>query len=73
MGILPAAKAFGLDFIPLVEERYDLLFSDHFMHKEEATIILDTLAKSCFQKHVESLGGYSLRDSGTIFFKEVAK
>ena len=64
LGILPAAKAFGLDFVPLAEERYDLLFSDDFMNSPEAELVLKTIADPLFGEQVESLGGYSLRDAG---------
>ncbi len=64
LGILPAAKAFDLDFIPLVEERYDLLLSDSFYNSPEANLLLETITDPGFQKQVESMGGYSMRDAG---------
>ena len=64
LGILPAASAFGLEFIPLTEERYDLLFSDDFYHSPEAKALLELITDPKFQKQVENLGGYSMRDAG---------
>jgi putative molybdopterin biosynthesis protein len=64
LGILPAAKAFGLDFIPLVEERYDLLFSDSFYNSPEAKLLLEIITDPIFHNQVEALGGYSMRDAG---------
>ncbi len=66
LGILPAAKAFGLDFIPLVEERYDLLISDAFYRSEEAGLLLSIIADPSFHEQVESMGGYSMRDAGKV-------
>jgi putative molybdopterin biosynthesis protein len=66
LGILPAAKAFGLDFIPLVEERYDLLLSESFMKSPEATLLLKIISDPNFRAEVETLGGYSMRDAGLI-------
>lgn len=66
LGILPAAKAFDLEFIPLVEERYDLLMSDSFYKSPEAALLLQIIIDSQFQHQVESLGGYSMRDAGKI-------
>lgn len=66
LGILPAAKAFGLDFIPLVEERYDLLLSSSFQKSPEAALLLKTIADPKFQSEVEALGGYSMREAGKI-------
>lgn len=64
LGILPAAKAFDLDFIPLVEERYDLLMDDNFTTSPEASLLLDIITKPEFKSKVEALGGYSMRDAG---------
>ncbi len=66
MGILPAAKAFDLDFIPLVEERYDLLLSDLFYKSSEAGILLKIILDKSFQLKIEKLGGYSMRDAGKV-------
>lgn len=64
LGILPAARAFDLDFIPLVEERYDLLMSEEFYNSPEANLLLSIITDSNFKNQVESLGGYSMRDAG---------
>lgn len=64
LGILPAARAFGLDFIPVVEERYDLLFSDSFFNSPQGKIILSVIADPEFQNNVETMGGYSTRMAG---------
>ncbi len=66
LGILPAARAFGLDFIPLVEERYDLLLSCSFLETAEAALLLKIICDPQFQGEVEALGGYSMRKAGTI-------
>ncbi|MGM0652903.1 MAG: molybdopterin biosynthesis protein [Bacillota bacterium] len=66
LGILPAARAFNLDFVPLAEERYDLLISDSFYNSPEADLIFDIIKDPGFQKQVEELGGYSMRDAGNI-------
>jgi putative molybdopterin biosynthesis protein len=64
LGILPAAKAFDLGFIPLVEERYDLLLDDSFIESPEASLLLEIIVKPEFRNTVEALGGYSMRDAG---------
>ncbi len=64
LGILPAARAFNLDFIPLVEERYDLLLSDSFYKSESAELLMNIIKDPAFQKQVEEMGGYSMRDAG---------
>jgi len=66
LGILPAAAAFDLDFIPLVEERYDLLMSETFYNSREAETLFEIIADLRFQNKVEAMGGYSMRDAGQI-------
>ncbi len=64
LGILPAAKAFDLDFIPLVEERYDLLMSDDFFKSKDCKTLLEIIEDPFFKEQVEAMGGYSMRDAG---------
>ncbi len=66
LGILPAARAFGLDFVPLVEERYDLLLSSSFLKTPEAALLLKIIADPIFKNEVEALGGYSMREAGSL-------
>lgn len=66
LGILPAARAFGLDFVPLVEERYDLLLSSSFLNTPEAALLLKVIADPKFISEVETLGGYSMREAGRV-------
>ena len=64
LGILPAARAFDLDFVPLVEERYDLLLSNSFFNSPEAETLLEIIRDRNFKQQVEAMGGYSMRDAG---------
>ena len=64
LGILPAARAFDLDFIPLVEERYDLLISDAFYNSDTFKLLLEIISDPAFREQVEDMGGYSMRDAG---------
>ena len=64
LGIQAAATALTLDFIPVEEERYDLIIPNrHRSHPGVATL-LDIIASSDFITRLESLGGYSGRDTG---------
>ncbi len=70
LGILPAAKAFDLDFVPLAEERYDLLMSNSFYSSKEAEPIFEIITDTAFQKKVEDMGGYSMRDAGKLMSRK---
>lgn len=68
LGIYAAAKALGLDFIPVVTERYDLVIPQMFFETENIKILLEAIRSPAFKKQVEALGGYSTRQTGEIIY-----
>lgn len=64
LGILAAARALGLDFVPVTEERYDLIIPEEFLELPSIAQVLSIIATSTFQADVESKGGYSTRQTG---------
>jgi putative molybdopterin biosynthesis protein len=64
MGILAAARAFGLDFIPVAQEPYDLVLRTHELFDELLTPLWALLERADFQARVEALGGYSCAETG---------
>ena len=66
LGIFAAAKALGLDFIPVVTEQYDLLIPDCYMETQNIRILLDMIQTERFKKRVKELGGYSMEKTGTV-------
>lgn len=69
LGIFSAARAYGLDFIPVREEQYDLLMTREFFNSNWGQRILTVLQKPDFRKQIEELGGYSLRDAGQVVYE----
>ncbi len=70
LGILASAKALGLDFIPVAEERYDLLIAKEFLNLEIIQALLDIIKNDKeFKSAVLSLGGYDIRDMGKVLYK----
>ncbi|MBI5847841.1 MAG: molybdopterin biosynthesis protein [Nitrospirae bacterium] len=70
MGILAAANALGLDFIPVAKERYDLAIPKDFVPMEQITAMLDIIRNdTAFRVSVEKLGGYDVSDMGTIMYE----
>jgi molybdate-binding protein len=55
---------FGLTFIPLVGERYDLAIHRRHLDLPSMQIFLDTLSRSSFRRELESLGGYDANVAG---------
>ncbi len=66
MGILAAARALKLDFIPVTEERYDLIIPKLFLELPAIEKVLEVINTSSFQKAVDGMGGYSTRQTGRV-------
>ena len=66
LGILPAARAMGLDFIPLFDEEYDLVIPPEFYESELLAPVLHLIRESAFQAAVEGLGGYDTGRMGLV-------
>jgi putative molybdopterin biosynthesis protein len=64
LGILAAAQALQLDFLPLAEERYDLAIPEEFLALPRVRAVLDLIVGEEFRAAVEKLGGYDLREVG---------
>jgi len=64
MGILAAAKAFGLDFIPVAREPYDLVLRASTVDDDLLAPLWALLQQIDFRTQVESLGGYSCAETG---------
>jgi molybdate-binding protein/DNA-binding XRE family transcriptional regulator len=68
-----AAIAHGLDFIPLSEERFDLVFPKEWSSDARAGAIVEALESRSFRRELASLGGYDTRDSGRLVTELKAK
>jgi len=64
LGILAAARAFGLDFVPVTREPYDLVVAAGAMESPLLAPLWALLASDRFQAAVTELGGYSTKEMG---------
>lgn len=64
LGILAAARAFGLDFVPVAQEPYDLVLRASMLDDELLAPLWELLARPEFRAEVEALGGYSCTETG---------
>jgi putative molybdopterin biosynthesis protein len=64
MGILAAARAFGLGFVPIAREPYDLVLRTETLDDELLTPLWALLDRPEFRGGVEALGGYSCAETG---------
>jgi putative molybdopterin biosynthesis protein len=68
LGIYAAGAIFGLDFIPLALEDYDLIVAGEFTKDRRFTILKRLIESEEFRQRLESFGGYDAGDSGTVKF-----
>jgi molybdate-binding protein len=61
-----AAAVFGLDFVPLITERYDLALRRKHLSLHAIQVLLNTLSIARFRRELESLGGYDTKVAGKI-------
>jgi molybdate-binding protein len=61
-----AAQAFGLDFIPLHSERYDLVMRRRTAELPAAKAFLDVLQRAALRRKLEILAGYDTSETGTV-------
>jgi putative molybdopterin biosynthesis protein len=64
LGIMAAAAPFGLDFVPVAREPYDLVVAPGALDGPQLAPLWSLLADPGFQASVEALGGYSTREMG---------
>jgi putative molybdopterin biosynthesis protein len=64
LGILAAARAFGLDFVPVTREPYDLVVAADAVDGPLLAPLWALLHSDRFQAAVTELGGYSTKEMG---------
>ncbi len=61
-----AARTFGLDFIPLHSERYDLVMRKQTAELPAVRAFLDILQRSALRRKLEVLAGYDTSETGAV-------
>ncbi len=71
MGILTAAIALDLEFIPVADERYDLVIGKEHFETPKVKAVLEVIASgSRFKEAVDALGGYDVKDMGKVLYEQ---
>ncbi len=69
LAIYSSAKALGLDFIPVANERYDIAIPSQYIETDMIQILLKLIrVDNEFRETVLSLGGYDIKDMGKVIF-----
>jgi putative molybdopterin biosynthesis protein len=64
LAIYPIARLFGLDFLPLVEEEYDLLVAREFTEESKFSVVMEAITSSEFARRLQEFGGYNTDQTG---------
>jgi excisionase family DNA binding protein len=60
------AHLLGLDFVPLTQERFEMLIPTQRFFSRRMQILLDVVGSRQFRQRVEALGGYDTSESGRL-------
>ncbi|TKI56005.1 helix-turn-helix domain-containing protein [Brevibacillus antibioticus] len=69
VGIEKAASLVGVEFVPTIRERYDLVLLKNKDNEPLIQAVLDVLDSRPFQKELEAVGGYDLSQTGKIMYE----
>jgi putative molybdopterin biosynthesis protein len=67
LGIMAAARALDLDFIPVIKEQYDLVVPSSFVDDPKIELIIGVARSREFRERVKGLGGYNPAKSGDLW------
>lgn len=69
VGIEKVAQTVGVEFIPLIEERYDLVMLKSPANAKLIQTVLNILRSKQFKNQLQSLGGYDVSLTGEVMYE----
>jgi putative molybdopterin biosynthesis protein len=69
MGIRAAAKLLDLDFIPVANERFDLIIPNKYYSTHPISALCESLTLDDFKADVARMGGYDTHDTGKVVYE----
>jgi putative molybdopterin biosynthesis protein len=69
VGIEKVAKIVGVDFIPLITERYDLVMLKNPQNDSLIKVVTSILTSASFKQKIHSLGDYDVSEMGSIIYE----
>jgi putative molybdopterin biosynthesis protein len=69
MGIRAAAKLLDLDFIPVANERFDLIIPNEYSSIKAINALFKSLNSEDLRKQISRMGGYEMRETGKIMYE----
>ncbi|WP_303965305.1 helix-turn-helix transcriptional regulator [Sporosarcina ureae] len=69
VGIEKTARLIGVDFIPLIQEQYDLVLIKTTENEKLRELIIETLSSVAFKEKLTAIGGYDVTKTGTVLYE----
>lgn len=66
MGVYSAAKALGLQFVPVATERYELVMHRALLDDPRIAALVETVSSEAFKQVLRDLGGYETDETGVL-------
>ncbi|GIX49705.1 MAG: hypothetical protein KatS3mg131_3916 [Candidatus Tectimicrobiota bacterium] len=60
------ARLLGLDFVPLTQERFDLLIPQAHFFSRRVQLLLNLVGSRAFRAQLAALGGYDTSETGRL-------
>ncbi len=73
LGVLAAARALNLDFVPLTRERYDLVIPADLLDGEDMQFLLGVIRSPEFSRQVLAMDGYETEETGRVVAEPVTE
>jgi len=67
LGIMAAARALDLEFIPVLKEQYDLVIPSSLVNDWKIELLISAARSEEFKERVKGLGGYNPEKSGVLW------
>jgi molybdate-binding protein len=61
-----AARRYGLDFVPLAEERFELMLPKRDLSRKSIQNLFEILSRSRFRRELETIAGYDVSNAGEM-------
>ncbi|PID25136.1 substrate-binding domain-containing protein [Sporosarcina sp. P7] len=71
VGIEKTARLINVDFIPLIQEQYDLVLIKTPENEKLRGLVVEILNSAPFKEKLAAIGGYDLTKTGTILYETV--
>jgi len=64
LGIMSAAKAYDLGFVPIKEESFDIVIPENIINEKHIQILIEIINSKGFKNSINKIGGYSTSNTG---------